>query len=86
MHNSRKNKNDMTDFLISDEQTEQNFRRAAIERDYVPKTDYSDFVENQAHETKNTKKRGAGLFRNLAMRPATAARPQNPASELKDNG
>jgi len=63
VYDSNQKKTSKAEFLNSDEQTEQNFRRVTTERNYVPKTDYSSFVENQTHETQNTKKREVGLFK-----------------------
>jgi hypothetical protein len=82
----QKNKTAKADFLNSDEQTEQNFRRVAIKWNYVPKTNYSGFAPEQAVGEKNGKKSGDGLFKNLAALPAAAVKAQNPANELKDNG
>ncbi|HTK85360.1 MAG TPA: hypothetical protein VL625_09775 [Patescibacteria group bacterium] len=83
---NRKNKTARVDFLNSDEQTEQNFRRAIIKRDYVPKTNYSGFAPEQAVGERNRKKSGDGLFKNLTVLSAAAVKAQNPANELKDNG
>lgn len=73
-----KNKTDIGNFLNFDEQTEQDFFRAGIKRNYVPKTDYSDFAADQTVGKKNGKKHGVGLFRSflrpypLAVTPAQA--------------
>jgi hypothetical protein len=41
------------------------FAGVTIKRNYVPKANYSAFVEKQSHETKKTKKCGDELFRSL---------------------